>query len=234
MVGTTRPETMLGDVAVAVNPRDDRYARYIGRHLWHSFRQQTIPIICDSFVDQDFGTGAVKITPAHDPTDFVVGQRHSLDNVQVIDERGCLTSACGDLAGIRRFEARDVIVSRLEAARLLRGKQDHKMVVPICSRSKDVIEYMVKPQWFVRCSEMASEAVESVRTGRLRLEPKQFERVWFDWLENIRSEDFSASITKITVVVFLETGAYLVSFGGATGFLHIPVASGTVRKLFPG
>ncbi|EFA00421.1 valine--tRNA ligase [Tribolium castaneum] len=186
VVATTRPETMLGDVAVAVNPRDGRYSRFVGRFLWHPFRKVKIPVICDDFVDPEFGTGAVKVTPAHDPVDFEVGKRHSLALLQVIDEKGNLTRICGEFAGIGRFAAREVILSRLEKLQLLRGREDHKMLVPICSRSKDIVEHLVKPQWFIKCAEMAKEAVEDVESGRLTIEPKHFEKVWFDWLGNIR------------------------------------------------
>ncbi|XP_044269829.1 valine--tRNA ligase-like [Tribolium madens] len=186
VVATTRPETMLGDVAVAVNPRDGRYSRFVGRYLWHPFRKEKIPVICDDFVDPEFGTGAVKVTPAHDPVDFEVGKRHSLALLQVIDEKGNLTPVCGEFAGIGRFAARETLISLLDDQRLLRGKEDHKMLVPICSRSKDIVEYLVRPQWFIKCAEMAREAVEDVETGRLRIEPKHFEKVWFDWLANIR------------------------------------------------
>ncbi|XP_018564087.1 valine--tRNA ligase-like [Anoplophora glabripennis] len=186
VVAMTRPETMLGDVAVAVHPEDQRHSGFVGRYLWHPFRKEAIPVISDPFVDREFGTGAVKITPAHDQTDFEVAKRHGLKHLQVIDETGNLTAACGDFSGLRRFDARDVVMTQLDNLGLLRGRQHHAMMVPICSRSGDVVEFLARPQWFVRCQEMATKAVQDVREGRLTIEPSHFEKTWFNWLENIR------------------------------------------------
>ncbi|KAJ3664251.1 hypothetical protein Zmor_008434 [Zophobas morio] len=129
---------------------------------------------------------AVKITPAHDPSDFAVAKRHSLPILQVIDEKGNIAPDHGIFSGLPRFAGRDAVVASLQAAHLMREKRGHRMVVPVCSRSKDVVEHLVRPQWFLKCAEMARQAVEDVREGRLRLEPGRFERVWFDWLENVR------------------------------------------------
>ncbi|CAH1155569.1 unnamed protein product [Phaedon cochleariae] len=186
VVATTRPETMLGDVAVAVHPEDDRYSRYVGRHLWHPFRKEKIPVIRDDFVSKEFGTGAVKITPAHDHADFEAAKRHSLPSLQVIDETGRLNTECGQFKGLRRFEARKVIVEELSRLQLFRGTEDHAMIVPICSRSKDVVELLARPQWFVKCADMAARSVDEVKNGNLKITPKIFEKTWFDWLENIR------------------------------------------------
>ncbi|XP_050301652.1 valine--tRNA ligase-like isoform X2 [Anthonomus grandis grandis] len=186
IVATTRPETMLGDVAVCVNPKDTRYSRSIGKMLYHPFRHERIPIIADEFVDPEFGTGAVKITPAHDPTDFEAAKRHNLKLIPVINEKGLLTNVCDEFTGIKRFDAREKILNRLAEVQLLRGTSDHSMTVPVCSRSKDVVEYLTKPQWFLSCSQMAERAVLDVREGKLQIEPAGFEKVWYQWLENIR------------------------------------------------
>ncbi|KAG5898253.1 hypothetical protein JTB14_029631 [Gonioctena quinquepunctata] len=130
--------------------------------------------------------GAVKITPAHDHADFDAGKRHSLQIMQVIDESGRLTQACGQFEGLRRFDARNAVVEELDRLDLIRGRQDHQMIVPICSRSKDVIELLAKPQWFVNCSGMAARALDDVEKGRLTIVPRTFEKTWSSWLENIR------------------------------------------------
>ncbi|CAH1281353.1 unnamed protein product [Diabrotica balteata] len=186
VVATTRPETMLGDVAIAVHPDDSRYARLIGKFAKHPFRNNTIPIIPDSFVDREFGTGAVKITPAHDFNDYEVGKRHSLENIQVIDENGKLTLECGKFFGLPRFDARKVITNELQHLGLLRSREEHPMVVPICSRSKDIVEFLIRPQWFLKCDSMAAEAIRNVKEGKLSIDPKMMEKTWFTWLENIR------------------------------------------------
>ncbi|XP_044745986.1 uncharacterized protein LOC123307655 [Coccinella septempunctata] len=186
IVATTRPETILGDVAVAVHPSDDRYSKLIGRKVHHPFRKEAIPIIADDFVDKQFGTGAVKITPAHDHADFLVAKRHSLQFLQVFDEMGRITSVFDDYRGQPRFEVRNRIIERLESMSLLRAIKEHKMSVPICSRSGDVVEFLSRPQWFVSCTEMAQRALKDVEEGRLVIEPAQFRDNWFDWLQNIR------------------------------------------------
>ncbi|XP_030765856.1 valine--tRNA ligase-like [Sitophilus oryzae] len=186
VVATTRPETIVGDVAVAVNPTDSRYTKFIGKQLYHPFRNTFIPVIADDFVDPEFGTGAVKITPSHDHTDFEVGKRHKLKSLEIIDSRGSLNDLCKEFEGLQRFKARDVIIDELTNRQLYRGRKDHNMKIPICSRSKDVIEFLLKPQWFVKCSTMAENALNDVKSGNLVIEPENFEKMWFHWLENIR------------------------------------------------
>ncbi|KAL1517337.1 hypothetical protein ABEB36_001112 [Hypothenemus hampei] len=186
IVATTRPETIFGDVAVAVNPNDSRYKEYIGKHLKHPFRNDVIPVIADDLVDPEFGTGAVKVTPAHDPVDFQAAKRHNLGIQPIIDGQGNLTNECGLFKGRKRFDARKDVINQLAEKQLLRGQEHHKMQIPICSRSKDIIEYLVKPQWFVKCDQMAAKAVDDVRNGRLDIVPKHFEKNWFQWLENTR------------------------------------------------
>ncbi|KAK5640482.1 hypothetical protein RI129_011293 [Pyrocoelia pectoralis] len=186
VVATTRPETMLGDVAVAVNPRDNRYSHLIGRELWHPFRKEKIPIICDEFVDPEFGTGAVKVTPAHNPTDFEVGKRHGLKSIQIIDEKGNLNEAAGEFGGVSRFHARNIILGELDRLKLFRGRQDHQMVIPICSRSRDVIEFLIKPQWFIKLESMGLKALNAVKDGKLKIDPPEFMERWCNWHTNMR------------------------------------------------
>jgi valyl-tRNA synthetase len=186
VVATTRPETMLGDTAVAVHPEDPRYKALHGKLLVHPFDGRRIPIICDAeLVDMNFGTGAVKITPAHDPNDFACGRRHGLDFLTVFSEEGAV-SAPGEFSGLMRFDAREAVTKALEAKGLLRGKEDNKMRLGLCSRTGDVIEPLIKPQWYVKCDTMAARAVEAVRGGALRIEPKEHEKTWFHWMEGIK------------------------------------------------
>lgn len=188
VVATTRPETMLGDTAVAVHPDDNRYKHLHGKYVVHPFNGRKIPIICDSIlVDPEFGTGAVKITPAHDPNDCDVGKRHKLEFINVFTDDGKVNSDGGDqFEGMPRFRARVAVIEALKAKGLYRKTENNDMRLAICSRSNDVIEPMVKPQWFVDCSGMAKEACDAVRDGRLEIMPKHSEADWFRWLENIK------------------------------------------------
>lgn len=185
VVATTRPETMLGDVALAVHPNDQRHTTLIGKHVVHPFRQTLLPIIADEFVDMNFGTGIVKITPGHDHDDFEVGKRHNLQVLSVLDEKGRMIN-CGEFDHLDRFDAKEKVLSALESLGLLRGRKDHAMSLPICSRSKDVVELLMKPQWFIDCRKMAQIALENVQKGNIHIEPKRFEKTWETWLENIR------------------------------------------------
>ena len=186
VVATTRIETMLGDTAVAVHPADPRYAALHGKHVLHPFDGRRIPIICDGeLVDMAFGTGAVKITPAHDPNDFLCGKRHGLEFRTVLTEEGAI-SAPGDFFGLMRYDAREAVSKALDAKGLLRGKADNKMRLGLCSRTGDVIEPLIKPQWYIKCDGMAAKAVDAVRSGALRIEPKEHEKTWFHWMENIK------------------------------------------------
>uniref|UniRef100_A0A8C1J5H2 Valine--tRNA ligase, mitochondrial n=1 Tax=Cyprinus carpio TaxID=7962 RepID=A0A8C1J5H2_CYPCA len=172
-VSTTRPETMLGDVAIAVHPDDPRYKDLHGKHCRHPFTECLLPIITDSMVDVTFGTGAVKVTPAHDHTDFLLSQRHSLPRLTVIGGDGTMTSDCGQwLEGVKRFDARERVITALMERKLFRGKKEHPMSLPICSRSGDVTEPLLKKQWFVRCQEMGRKAVQVSERAL---------NVWFDW-----------------------------------------------------
>lgn len=184
VIATTRPETMLGDTAICVHPNDDRYKSLVGKYVSHPFVERKIPIIADEMVDPSFGTGAVKITPAHDANDFECGKRHSLPFITVIDDKGFMTADCGQFSAMKRFEARKAVVTALKEKGLFKEVKDTETVLPICSRSKDVIEPMLKSQWYVNCKEMAAKAVSAVREKRLKVVPDFHEQVWYRWLED--------------------------------------------------
>uniref|UniRef100_A0AAY4DG87 Valine--tRNA ligase, mitochondrial n=1 Tax=Denticeps clupeoides TaxID=299321 RepID=A0AAY4DG87_9TELE len=165
-VSTTRPETILGDVAIAVHPEDPRYKDLHGRACRHPFTERLLPIIADALVDKELGTGAVKVTPAHDHTDFLLSQRHSLPHLTVIGGDGHMTSLCGQwLEGVRRFDARERVMEALMEKKMFRGRRDHPMSLPVCSRSGDVIEPLLRKQWFVRCGEMAGKLLNVLWWG---------------------------------------------------------------------
>ncbi|XP_036902718.1 valine--tRNA ligase, mitochondrial isoform X3 [Sturnira hondurensis] len=186
VIGTTRPETLPGDVAVAVHPDDTRYTHLHGRQLRHPLTGQLLPLITDPAVQPHVGTGAVKVTPAHSPADAELGSRHGLSSLSVIAEDGTMTSVCGDwLQGLHRFAAREKIVSALRERGLFRGLQSHPMVLPICSRSGDVVEYLLKSQWFVRCQEMGDRAAQAVESGALELSPSFHQKNWRLWFSRI-------------------------------------------------
>lgn len=184
-VATTRPETMFGDTAVAVHPDDDRYRTLVGRQAILPFLGRRLPIIADEHVERDFGTGAVKITPAHDFDDYEVGQRHGLPMVTVLDEEARLNEQAGEFAGLDRFEARPRIVARLTEMGDLEGERVHEMVIGRCDRSDDVVEPRLSVQWFVNVKPLAERALASVREGRTRIIPAHFEKVYAHWMENI-------------------------------------------------
>ncbi|XP_040909907.1 valine--tRNA ligase, mitochondrial isoform X2 [Toxotes jaculatrix] len=185
-VSTTRPETMLGDVAVAVHPDDPRYQAFHGKQCRHPFTNRLLPIVTDPMVDMELGTGAVKVTPAHDHTDFLLSQRHSLPRLTVIRGDGTMSPPCGQwLEGAKRFDARQLIVDALVEKKLFRGKKSHPMTLPVCSRSGDIIEPLLKKQWFVRCGEMAKKAIQAVEDGQLEIIPHFYTKTWKQWLSNI-------------------------------------------------
>eukprot|EP01041_Mallomonas_annulata_P000590 gene590-1143_t len=187
VVATTRLETMLGDTAVAVHPDDPRYKHLHGKMVQHPFVDRTIPIITDSeLVDMSFGTGAVKITPAHDPNDYICGKKHGLDFIIVLTGEGKIANNGGKFAGMMRYDVRVQLEEELEAMGLYRGKVDNKMRLGLCSRSGDVIEPMLTPQWYVNCSSMAQKAVQAVKKGELKIVPSMHESTWYSWLDNIR------------------------------------------------
>lgn len=186
VVATTRIETMLGDVAVAVHPRDPRYQHLKGKSVIHPFLSRSLPVVFDDFVDMEFGTGAVKITPAHDQNDYEVGQRHGLEAISIMDSKGALVNVPPPFLGMPRFEARKAVLAALKGRGLFRGVKDNPMVVPLCNRSKDVVEPLLRPQWYVRCGEMAQAASAAVTRGDLRILPEAHQRTWHSWMDNIR------------------------------------------------
>ncbi|MDP9244276.1 MAG: valine--tRNA ligase, partial [Chloroflexota bacterium] len=184
-VATTRPETLLGDTAVAVHPDDERYAGLIGRNAILPFLGRRLPIVADDAVDREFGTGAVKITPAHDFDDYELAKRHGLPAISVLDEAARINEAGGEFAGLERYAARAAIVDRLRAMGDLEGEQAHEMVVGRCERCGTVIEPRLSIQWFIRVQPLAERALASVREGRTLIVPARFEKVYAQWMENI-------------------------------------------------
>jgi valyl-tRNA synthetase len=184
-VATTRPETMLGDTAVAVNPGDKRYSPFVGRKLSLPLAGRVIPIIADEFVDPEFGTGAVKVTPAHDPNDFAMGLRHGLQRVAVIDEQARMTPATGRYQGQDRFEARANVLRDLASEGLIEKIQDHALSVGACQRCKTLVEPLVSTQWFMKMKVLAEPAIAAVRDGRIRVRPESGLKKYLNWMENI-------------------------------------------------
>jgi len=193
-VATTRPETILGDTAVAVHPEDERYRALVGRRVLIPFVERIVPVIADDIVERGFGTGAVKITPAHDTDDLETGRRHGLAAVTVLDDEARVNAAGGPYAGIDRYEARQRILADLEAMGDLVGSRPHEMVIGRCQRSDDVVEPRLKTQWFIRVAPLSAKALASVREGRVRILPPRFEKVFFHWLENIRDWNVSRQL----------------------------------------
>ena len=185
-LATTRPETLLGDTAVAVNPKDERYKDVIGKMLILPLVGRKIPVIADDYVDIEFGTGAVKITPAHDPNDFEVGQRHGLEVITVLTEDAKITEDYPKYAGMDRYEAREAIVKDLEEGGFLTEIEDYSHNVGTCYRCGTTIEPRVSLQWFVKMEELAKPAIEAVRNGSIRFVPERFSKNYFNWMEDIR------------------------------------------------
>ncbi|PSN69580.1 valyl-tRNA synthetase-like protein [Corynespora cassiicola Philippines] len=184
-VATTRPETMLGDTAIAVNPKDERYTHLIGKKAKHPFVDRLMPIVADDYVDKEFGTGAVKITPAHDPNDFAIGQRHNLEFVNILTDDGKMNRNAGKFEGMKRFDVRYAVTEELTKLGLFVKKEDNPMKVPLCSKSKDVIEPLMKPQWWMRMESLAKPAVEVVEKGEIKIRPENSEKIYKHWLNNI-------------------------------------------------
>ena len=183
---TTRPETMLGDTGIAVNPNDKRYTHLVGKTAILPLVGREIPVFADDYVEMEFGTGCVKVTPSHDPDDFEMGQRHGLDFILVIDENGRMTEGCGKYAGLDRYEARRAIVEDLEAQGLLRKVEELPHNVGVCYRCGTDVEPMTSTQWFVKMKPLAQPAIEAVRKGDIRFVPSRFENTYFNWMENVR------------------------------------------------
>lgn len=184
-IATTRPETLLGDTAVAVNPEDTRYTALVGKLLKLPLTDREIPVIADSYVDPEFGTGCVKITPAHDPNDFEVGKRHNLPEITILNDDASVRCPGSPYDGMDRYEARKAMVKDLETAGLLVKVVPHSHAVGIHDRCKTVIEPMIKPQWFVKMEEMAKPAIEALKTGELKFVPESYGKTYLNWLEGI-------------------------------------------------
>ncbi|MBP3621374.1 MAG: valine--tRNA ligase [Lachnospiraceae bacterium] len=185
-IATTRPETLLGDTAVAVNPDDDRYKDIVGKKVILPLVNKEIPVIADHYVDMEFGTGVVKITPAHDPNDFEVGKRHNLEEINIMNDDATINALGGKYAGMDRYEARKAMVADLEALGLLVKVEPHKHMVGTHDRCKTTVEPLVKPQWYVKMAEMAKPAKEAVEKGELKLIPERMNKTYYNWLDNIR------------------------------------------------
>ena len=184
-VATTRPETMLGDTAVAVHPEDGRYEQHIGKTVILPLMEREIPLIADLFVDRKFGTGAVKVTPGHDPNDFEAGRRHQLAILSVIGEDGTMTKEAGPYAGLDRFEARRRVVADLQEKGRLTRVEDHDHQVGHCQRCDTIVEPLVSTQWFVKVQSLSEPAVEAVQKGDTQFVPRRFEKIFLNWMDNI-------------------------------------------------
>ncbi len=185
-IATTRPETMFGDTGVAVHPEDVRYREMVGRTLILPIANRQIPLFADEYVDPTFGTGAVKVTPAHDPNDFDMGKRHGLEQIKVIENDGTMGEGAGRYAGMDRYACRKALVKELAALGVLVGTEEHEHAVGHCSRCHTTVEPLVSKQWFVKMASLAKPAIEVVREGRIRFVPERFTKIYENWLENIR------------------------------------------------
>jgi valyl-tRNA synthetase len=186
-VATTRPETILGDTALAVNPNDERYKKYIGKKVILPLINRLIPIVSDDYVEKDFGTGVVKITPAHDPNDYLVGQRHNLESINIMNEDATMNNNAGKYEGQDRYEARNNIIEDLNNLGAISKIEDYINKVGSCYRCNTVIEPYLSLQWFVKMDELVKPALESVRNGDIEFVPKRFEKTYFNWMENIEN-----------------------------------------------
>ena len=184
-VATTRPETMLGDVAVAVHPDDERYAHLHGKKLHLPLTGREIPVVTDPWVSREFGTGAVKVTPAHDPNDFALGQRLGLPSIKVMNETAHMNEAAGAYAGLDRYQARQRVLADLEVEQVLAGVRDHINAIGKCDRCKTIVEPLLSTQWFIRIQPLADPAIAAVEQGYIRFTPEQYSKTYFEWMRNI-------------------------------------------------
>jgi len=195
VVATTRPETMLGDTAVAVHPQDKRYKALIGKTVILPLVNREIPIITDQAVDLNFGTGAVKVTPAHSAVDAEIGQRHNLPSIQVISDKGRMTKHAGkNFSSLTVSDARQKIVEELKKQRLLKKTEDYLYQIPHCYRCNSTVEPLVSQQWFLKMDKLADQAIKAVKSGKIKFHPKRWEKVYFDWLKNIKDWCISRQI----------------------------------------
>lgn len=186
VVATTRPETMLGDTGVAVNPADERYTDLVGREVILPLVNKRIPVVADDYVDMAFGTGVVKMTPAHDPNDYAVGKRHNLEEINIMNEDGTMNAQCGKYAGMDRYECRKAILEDLKDQGYLVKIEDHVHNVGHCYRCHTTVETMTSEQWFVDMKPLAEPAIAAVRGGQTKFIPERFEKIYFNWMENVR------------------------------------------------
>ncbi len=185
-VATTRLETMLGDVAIAVNPSDERYTALVGRHAIHPFEQRRLPIVADEAVDPSFGSGAVKVTPAHDQTDFEIAERHGLEKINIFDTRARVNEHGGRFAGMDRYDAREAVRSALDEMGLIVGTTPHRYAIARCDRCKTIVEPWLSEQWFVRMEPLARPAIEAVESGKTRFYPERWTKYYLNWMNQIR------------------------------------------------
>ncbi len=193
-IATTRPETMLGDTAIAVHPDDERYKDIVGKNVILPLVEREIPIVADYYVDKEFGTGAVKITPAHDPNDFEVGKRHNLPEINIMNDDATINEKGGRYAGMERYEARKAIVADLEAQGYLVKTEPHSHAVGTHDRCGTTVEPLIKQQWFVKMEELAKPAINALKTGELKFVPERFDKIYLHWLENIKDWCISRQI----------------------------------------
>ncbi|RCX17513.1 valyl-tRNA synthetase [Anaerobacterium chartisolvens] len=213
VIATTRPETMLGDTAVAVHPEDERYSHLVGKKVVLPLINREIPVIADSYVEKDFGTGVVKITPAHDPNDFEVGLRHGLKQIRVMTDKGRMNEEAGQYAGMDRYEARGRIVEDLKELDLLVKVQPHTHNVGTCQRCSTVVEPLISKQWYVKMKPLAEPAIEVVKNGTVRFVPDRFSKIYFNWMENIQDWCISRQLWwghRIPAYYCLECGNMMV------------------------
>ena len=219
-IATTRPETIPGDLAIAVNPEDDRYKDLVGKYAILPIMDRKIPIIADDYVDMEFGSGAVKITPSHDPNDFEVGERHNLGQLRVFDDDASLNENAGKYAGLDRYEARKKIIEDFKELGLLSKVEKHHNAIGHCERCETVIEPIISKQWFVKMEPLAGPAIEALKSGELELIPERFGKTYLNWLENIRDWCISRQLWwghRLPVYYCNETGEVVVSREDPTG-----------------
>jgi len=222
-VATTRPETILGDTAVAVHPDDPRYRKFVGRQVVVPILGRQIPVIADEHVDQEFGGGALKVTPGHDPTDFEIGERHKLPVISVLDESARVNEIGGPYVGMDRYEARQRLWEDMRAAGLVLKEEPYTLTVPRSQRGGEIVEPMVSTQWFVRIQPMAEAALKAVQDGRIRIVPERFTKVYFNWLENIQDWCISRQLWwghRIPVWYCTDCGGMTVTRVEATQCAH--------------
>ncbi len=213
-VATTRPETILGDTAVAVNPEDPRYQKYIGQQVSVPIIGRRIPVIADAYVDREFGGGALKVTPGHDPNDFALGERHNLPVISILDEAARVNENGGPYAGLDRFEARKKLWEDMRSAGLVLREEPYTLNVPRSQRGGEIVEPMISTQWFVSIKPLAEAALEAVRDGRIRIVPERFTKVYYNWLENIQDWCISRQLWwghRIPVWYCQECGATIMA-----------------------